>query len=407
MSEMTLQIARCQSVLRVEAAGRLSPWVGAAVRGVLARSLKNAVCQHAEVERERDWRYCRGCSLLADCPYGATFEPDPPADRQFLKKIQDGVRAITVTQPFPAPERVTEGQTLVGQLQLVGSRAVRHRRRICSHLHRHKLRLGHGANIPTLSMLLDDHWERHTWGSAELTKAATSTGDVECRLTLQTPLMLKKQDGRVIPPQFADLLRGCLRIVGRSFAELGTGRLEGVVDFAEQKRLAGDVAMLDESWQLFGQRRRSNRQRRTYNMGGVTGSAVYRVPAPLLPWLAWGGQLGVGEHRVAGAGRWTLTTCSGPEGNTTRNRPTQVGALAPFALERPRVANLKTQPSHSMILIADIWLWADRLTIVIAGGVRGVRRLRLASVQQTVRRQPQGCRMPEGAYSHHPAMHVA
>lgn len=61
-------------------------------------------------------------------------------------------------------------------------------------------------------------------------------------------------------------------------------------------------------WEPFRQRHRSNRRGQSYDLVGVSGGAVFGpVPLCLVPWLLWGGRLGVGEHRVCGAGCWQVT----------------------------------------------------------------------------------------------------
>jgi hypothetical protein len=59
-------------------AGPLMPWLGPALRGVVAARLKDRVCRLSAAERQRQGAYCKGCARMAGCPYGETFEPDVP-----------------------------------------------------------------------------------------------------------------------------------------------------------------------------------------------------------------------------------------------------------------------------------------------------------------------------------------
>ena len=132
------------------------------------------------------------------------------------------------------------------------------------------------------------------------------------RLELTSPLFLKEgalgQEGRPVRnPGFGHLLRASLRVVGRAFAVFSEESLEEQVDFAGLKAAAERVSTETAAWETFHQSHHSRRGRSRYELAGLIGSAVFSdVPVQMLPWLVWGGRLGVGEHRVAGAGTWRL-----------------------------------------------------------------------------------------------------
>ena len=132
------------------------------------------------------------------------------------------------------------------------------------------------------------------------------------RVELTSPLFLREgglgQEGQFVRnPGFGHLLRASLRVVGRAFAVFSEESLEEQVDFAGLKAAAEQVQTQTATWDVFHQSHHSRRGRSRYELTGLVGSAVFSdVPVQMLSWLVWGGRLGVGEYRVAGAGTWRL-----------------------------------------------------------------------------------------------------
>lgn len=152
--------------------------------------------------------------------------------------------------------------------------------------------------------------------SGKLTPACLPTfpvaaeGAVE-RLTLRlnSPLFL----GRVTMepefdpfdrPRFIDLFKAAMRSLQSLFAwhaQPLDADFEALLFAAEQ------VTCECQAFATFRQSRVSRRMRGTYELRGVLGAAVYRdVPWSLIPWMHWGGRFHVGQHRVCGAGGWSL-----------------------------------------------------------------------------------------------------
>ena len=104
--------------------GRLLPWLGPALRGIVAGTLKNRVCRQPPIQRELHWKFCRGCPHIHECAYGLTYEPDPPADRTVLKAAGDGQRAIALAPCFPAPLEGRAGDRFQVRLLMLGHRAM-------------------------------------------------------------------------------------------------------------------------------------------------------------------------------------------------------------------------------------------------------------------------------------------
>src|SRR5438874_920514 len=112
-----LTVLHTTRVLRFTRAGRLLPWLGPALRGLIAGQFKRRECQHTPAEQDGFWRSCthRGegerlrCPYMAECPYGLTVEADPvmagPAH-------EEPPRPFTLAPEFPAPRRAEPGREL-------------------------------------------------------------------------------------------------------------------------------------------------------------------------------------------------------------------------------------------------------------------------------------------------------
>lgn len=300
--------------------GRLRPWLGPAIRGALAWAVKEAVCRWPPLERDDRYKTCRGCQYLGDCAYGSTFEAEGTLSEGAPSGMADGQRAITIRPPFPVPEYGRLGDRLTLCATFLGERAAAAAEVINRALLEsdRAFELGMDRVGFRLSAYLTEKDAPGALQQIEPEHLPASPEDCRgyvpaVRLDLITPLFLKEEPvegGKaraVLKPTLGQLVRGCLRTVGRAFAAFGKG-LDGRVDFAGLKKSAEAVPTQAAFWQPFRQRHHSTRQRQRYDLVGVTGGAVFgRVPLCLLPWLVWGGRLGIGEHRVTGAGCWEVT----------------------------------------------------------------------------------------------------
>ncbi|MBI1298735.1 CRISPR system precrRNA processing endoribonuclease RAMP protein Cas6 [bacterium] len=125
------------------------------------------------------------------------------------------------------------------------------------------------------------------------------------RLTIQmrTPLRLIQGGERVQGPRFFPLAKqSVLRLLDLS-AQHGGGRpdvhlKDDVYPWIDQVTLVEDRT---HWWDLMGY---SGRLQRSQVLGGLMGSATYIAPdwGPILPWLIWGGVVGVGKNIVKGCG---------------------------------------------------------------------------------------------------------
>ncbi|MCS7305953.1 MAG: CRISPR system precrRNA processing endoribonuclease RAMP protein Cas6 [Thermoguttaceae bacterium] len=324
---MAVELLVQTQFLRMEfaAEGRLTPWLGPAVRGMLAMHLKNTLCRWTPEEQQHQWRFCRGCPYQASCAYGLTFEPDPPPDWPLWKGQAEGQRAISLAPFFPVPQWADPGDAVQVRMTLIGRRAVAAGPQILQHITAAGtfFRLGNDrirVAFTPLEAATDWPAGLYRLSAADLDASLQQRGRIPwLRLELLSPLFLqetqeeKRTSQLVQEPTFFQLFRACLRTVGRAFAQFGHSEdqnpswLENYVCFEALKQLAEPVQTQAAFWRPFRQQHLSRRQCQRYQLRGIVGGAVFQeVPAVLLPWLIWGGRLGVGQYRVAGAGTWRI-----------------------------------------------------------------------------------------------------
>src|SRR5205085_2330138 len=83
-------------------------------------------CRQPAAERETRWRYCKGCPLMAGCPYGETLEADVPADDDGFAGWGDAARPVVLAPAFPTPVEGRVGLEVPLRLLFVGPRAAGH-----------------------------------------------------------------------------------------------------------------------------------------------------------------------------------------------------------------------------------------------------------------------------------------
>ena len=303
-------------LLRIARGGRLMPWLGPALRGLVGGRLRSHVCVLPVGEQLSTRKYCQGCVHMAGCAYGETVEPDPPAGTTIPPGWESAARPLVVAPAFPLPEFAQPGLTFPVRVVFIGSVAAGHREVFWD-----VLRVG-GAD-PLLG-LGDDHVLYDVLSPANASDATVTT---EVRLPLgpgaatreaprvrvefSSPLFLNTSgaDGdrrrAVEAPTFSDLIRAGLRVLGPLYRCYSWSLAEDV--FGRVKAAAAGVPTVSARFHPFVQDRHSKRTGDRYAARGVTGEAVYGpVPGWLVPWLEWAGRVHVGTHRVAGAGGWVV-----------------------------------------------------------------------------------------------------
>jgi hypothetical protein len=304
-----LLILQWTRTLRFTRPGRLQPWMGPALRGLVALPFKQSVCIHPRHEQETRWRHCSGCPHMRECPFGQTFEPDPPAEAKVFRGQEQAVRPMVLALPFPMPPRVRPGDETPLTLTLIGDQAIRHAGRVWQALAEAGADPRRGFDPERTTFELGAEVSALGPETIELPLDVGEEIVERVEVELTGPLFLRDRDavGRrrhLAQPSFADLLRASLRTLGQLFA-LYDQPLPA--DFAALKQAAESVPLRESRCTSFYQDHWSNRAGRSRPLHGVQGSAIYGpAPAALVRWLVWGGRTHVGTDRVAGSGGWRI-----------------------------------------------------------------------------------------------------
>lgn len=320
--------------LVIKTSGHLNSWLSPALRGVMGKPLRDAMCLMTPMERITQSRkpdpatgqprrldlYCRGCERNASCTFGRVLEPDLLMQHGHTSKgARDGIRFVTIASSFPGPELAEEGQRHRVRLLTIGEEANSLAMRVLNTLAEFGDRRGLGPDHVKFELdPLSLEREKRCLRSVELTREVCGATVPEVELLLGAPVSLKGCDRAGGPqPTMKDFFDHSLRTVSRVIRECGSepGRLDalGDVDFRSLKNAATDVECVTSHLEWFAQSRSSRRQKQHPDLSshwefkGWCGSAVFRnVPLALIPWLTWSGYLGTGDSRVCGAGMWCL-----------------------------------------------------------------------------------------------------
>jgi hypothetical protein len=316
MSIPALQVLETTRRLRLTRPGRLLPWLGPALRGLAAARFKARVCRFPPAIQQTERRYCKGCPHIAECPYGRTVEPDPPAHVHVPSGQEDAARPLIIAPAYPAPRHAVPGTQLPLCVTFVGRTAAAHAEDFWAALAQAGRTSGLGPDGVTFAVELDSGSPAATWHDVvlPLDVSAESGEMASVKVELTGPLILRSggPEGRrlVTAPTFADLLRASLRTIGPLCRLYGRPLPDEV--FRPLKDLSADVPTRSASFEEYEQPKWSNRSEQHGRVRGVLGWGTYGpLPRVLVSWLTWGGRLHVGTHRVAGAGGWQTWCAEG------------------------------------------------------------------------------------------------
>lgn len=320
-----LRILECRRTLRFTRPGRLVPWLGPALRGLIARRFKMMACRHDPEERDALWVYCKGCLYNHECPYGSVIEPDPVPGAPVFVGQEDAIRPYVIDPSFPAPDYAEVGTLYSLRVVFIGERAAQHVARFWEAVRIAGEDPENGLGVDGVLFQVSQQPARDRWLDVDLPRTCEQAPSLvpAVEVCFNQPLFLRDgsdPQGRrmILAPSFSDLLRAALRCLGR-LAALYDRPLEA--DFAGLKAAGAEVSTEWSEFRIFEQRKTSHRTGQRGWLRGIVGRAVYRdVPAALIPWIYWAGRLHVGLHRVAGAGGWTTRICDGRDAWQPRRR---------------------------------------------------------------------------------------
>ena len=302
-----LPLARYRFHLLATTPLNLPEWPGSALRGAFGHALRKLACMTRQKE-------CAGCPLHRTCPYPAIFAPPPVAHP--LQNFSQPPAPYVIEPAGWGARRLTAGERHHFDMVLVG-RALRELPLVAL-AWRHALRNGIGpgdgrAEISAIGWLAPGGAEQvvHTPESGSFREhealapqPPAATGPMT--LDLLSPLRLQ-ENGRALPPNRLSAEALLMASVRRAslMAEFHGPGAPGW-DFSALKTAAAAVDSEKHlEWQDWT--RRSSRQQKTMQLGGVVGCWTLRGDlAPFLPALHLGQWLHVGKETAFGLGRYTL-----------------------------------------------------------------------------------------------------
>lgn len=317
-----LVVLRSRRTLRLTSAGRLLPWLGPALRGLIARRFKANVCEFPPIQQDITWIHCRQhepprevCPHLRVCPYGQTLEAEPGDASQVFSGQEDGIRPFVLMPEFPLPDRSQPGMQVTVRASFFGreaAQAIGPFWQAVAHAGRANA-LGDDGIGFTVEPNGTESWR---WFDLPRDPLAVS-GSLSClRVELTSPLYLRQgtTEGRrremLTNPTFGDLFRAGLRTLGG----LARGYGQPIdADFTALRQAAEQVPTLRSAWHRFSQGTWSNRRQQYMEPRGVIGTADFGpVPGALVRWMLAAGLAHVGLHRVTGAGGWRILAADEP-----------------------------------------------------------------------------------------------
>lgn len=304
---VALPVERHRLAIACTTAGRLVPWLGPAIRGMVALRHRAAVCSQPRETWSTTWRYCRGCPQMASCGYGSLFEPENPPG---FPGPRDAPRPLVMEPAFPVPLRAGSGMRFTVDILAIGSAAAAGVPGVIRALGDAGRLDGLGSDRVRFEVVPVGAPERRGVLAADLPRSAAAepvAHDVTIRL--RGPLFIRESSrpGRrrhVDVPGLGHLLRASMRTARDFLGEAATRSGQGPPDFAG---LASSIEPASVDLRRFTQERSSHRSGERFALDGVIGSWTFAtLPICLVPWLQLGGMLHAGGHRIAGAGGWDV-----------------------------------------------------------------------------------------------------
>lgn len=310
-----LPVARYRFTLEALDPIHLPPFKGSALRGGFGYTLKRLVCCRSRGD-------CQECLLGNDCVYGYLFETSPPEDAEVLRTHEAIPRPFVIQPPLDRRNTFEPGEHLDFHLLLIGRGIAYLPYFALVFQELGQTGLGRGRGKYALQDVRAVHplngQEQPVYDGETLlsTELEVTAGEIAAwadrlptdRFTVRflTPARLK-HGGRFAREKvdFHVLVRALLRRLS-SLAYFHCGA-QWETDYAGWVERAQGVEAVDThlNWIAWG--RRSGRQERRIDMGGVVGSVTYAGDlAPFRPLLALGQWIHVGKGAVFGNGQYTL-----------------------------------------------------------------------------------------------------
>ncbi len=309
--------------LRLTCGGTVHPWMGSSIRGWLLAAIKgirqgshgnddtlpmdpNGLCRLAKQFASASEAQCAACFLRTNCSFGASFEGALRSPARMGLDQKEPMRAACFLSPvLRGLASDADKVEFAIAIQLVGHAAVNEVSTLIERLRQIHVGCVGGYRSRLWSDAAHVRYEQLPLESLYRHEVQSRVNQVD--IELESPLMLKSKH---LPKfnsshRFEELFMRSTSVL----ESLLTSSQHSHIDFRSLVACAKDVVCMNSDLIPFEQSRSSSRTSTRSRMQGYLGTMSFRnVPAHLLPWIRWGGILGVGNHRSSGAGRWNTFT---------------------------------------------------------------------------------------------------
>jgi len=303
-----LAIGRYRLTFQAPAARTTTASLGSAWRGAFGHALKHAVCVTHQPE-------CARCMLYRGCTYPYVFETPPPPDAEKMRKYPAAPHPFVLVLPNQDMLRNDDGSAALG-INLFG-RANEWLAHIVFALQQAGQQ-GVGPGRPKYCLSNVEQLTARGWIGIQhdtgvlvpdaVRMPCMPAAPARVRITMETPLRLKRADRLVTPEHFgfADLFGNLLRRISMLTYFHTDTPLE--TDFRGLVDRAREVATVQADLQWHDATRYSSRQDATMQIGGVLG--VLDIAAddlePYWPYLWLGQWTHAGRFTTMGLGRYRI-----------------------------------------------------------------------------------------------------
>lgn len=302
----SLNIARYRFSFRVVTPIRLPDYAGSTLRGAFGHALRQINC----VTKAKD---CKGCPLIAQCPYAQVFAPHDIPREEMAIHLQNQIPVPYIIEaPLAKGRGYAVGELLHFDMVLTGD-ALAQLAVIILAWRRAFLRgIGNGdgtAELTAVATLGTQAQTIYTEDNPIIAEHNTQLFVQQYRqvqdvhLHLQTPLRIQQQ-GKVMSPReltASIFLRHLIRRISLQ-AQLQQADAFPIEQIRALNSLA-DTVQHECRLQWLDWSRYSSRQNQKMTLGGMTGHLLLKaVPAELLPLIEIGQWLHVGKETAFGLG---------------------------------------------------------------------------------------------------------
>lgn len=307
----------------------LPEYKGGVLRGGFGTTFRRIACVHTQMRKlAMPDGGCGACSVVADCPYKAVFEPSPPPGSKRLRNLQDIPRPFVLRIPVDPRTLLAPGDHLEWEVALVGD-AVKYLPYFVvtfKELGQTGFGLWHNGKRSRAVLEAVIAIDPFTGGTGLVYDGATrvmkgeeypviSGEGLEARASRMrhdsvtvdfvSITRLKYRDDFVMIPEFHVLVRNLLRRLS-TLSWFYQGR-EVDTDFRTLINKAEAVSSENLSIAWSDWKRYSGRSKNTMDFGGFTGRIRYRGNlSDYLPLLLFGSLVNVGKGTTFGLGQYLV-----------------------------------------------------------------------------------------------------